>query len=196
MEKGYSIKGPKNSLIQHTTELHLLFIFWSAVVALLRRRKISRRQNNRFSTMKELRGRREGSSRQALWERHWRLHSHRFPLCHLGMIGDWFFNAIVSSINGYWVIWEIRHWKYPYALTLTLSPSVRLFAFRNVHCDVPKILRQRSLRQSHIHEQRSHGTTLALWDWIRPFPMEQIICDRMSTGHTLKHLYIEVGGWI
>ena len=139
------------------------------------------RQNNSFSTMEELKGRGEGSGRQALWERHWRLHGHRYPLCHLGMTGDWFFNAIVSSINGYWVIWEIRQWKYPCALTLTWSVSFMLFTVRNVGCDVFKMLRQKSLRQ------RSHRTTLALWNWIWPFPM---VCGCRSTDHTLKHLYV------
>lgn len=123
-------------------------------------------------TVEGLRGRRGESRRQALWKRYWRLHGHRFPLCHLGMIGDWFLNAIVSSINGYWVIWEIRHWKCPCVSTLILSAPVRLCTVSHAEFDMPETLRQRSLGQSHIHEQRSHRTPLALWDWIRPFPME------------------------
>lgn len=129
--------------------------------------------------MEELRGRREGSSRRALWGRHWRLCGHRFPLCRLSLIGDWFLNAIVSSINGYWVIWEIGHWKRPCAFTLILSMAVRLFAVSYVDFDVLKILMQRSLRQSHIHEQRSHRTNLALWDWIRSRAMDQIISTQL-----------------
>lgn len=84
----------------------------------------------------------------------------------------------VSLRHDWGLIFKCNSKQYKWALSnlrnqtletsLCLSPytkcPVRLSTVSHAECDMPETLRQRSLGQSHIHEQRSHRTTLALWD--------------------------------